>query len=110
MMTNDEATQLAELHATQPCVGDFWHEMYSPICAVVAVEDDHVLLCVKYVPSSDGRYWTWSPNVSDLVVKSLEEFSQWLRYDSMSDKFWCRVIPRRDAWLAEKIIGEPTDA
>lgn len=36
-----------EEHFLRPVPGDFWHEMYSPVLIVLAVEDDFVTVCEK---------------------------------------------------------------
>jgi len=74
-------------HARNPQVGDYWHEMYVPVCKVVGVTPEHVLLWTEVIVEGDG--WRWREEVKRMTR---EEFRRWLSYESMPG-YWARVIP-----------------
>lgn len=40
--------QMEEDHAINPKPGDFWHEMYTPVCIVLDANNDYVTICKKH--------------------------------------------------------------
>lgn len=88
-MMPDRATN--ELHASNPEVGDYWHETLSGIMVVLNVKDDRVVVCDGKVYEDDGWYWDYSK----IKTYTREEFARKVRIDDSIDEFWCDVMPRR---------------
>lgn len=101
----DENNELCQEHLSQPQVGDYWHEMFAPICVVVGKTDSTVTICKK-TKSVDDNHWTWDTSI--IEVMQLEDFKKWLCYksDSMKDKTWCRVVPEGHKWVRECAIRD----
>lgn len=97
-----------------PTVGDFWHEMFSPVAVVVGVSDTAVVLCEKMKPTGEGR-WTW--DIYDLHAYTRKQYANRFRYgrvgnedfeatDDMSEtsnKFWCDVVTGAHKWIADAV-------
>jgi hypothetical protein len=78
-------------HADNPRVGDYWHEMFTPICRVMIVTDTDVL--VQKFTGHAGEEITDTHPPPELMPRSV--FAAWLRYDTMSDKTWVDVVPEK---------------
>lgn len=92
MFDSEEQDRLNKRCAKKPKRGDYWHEMYLPICAIVEVVHDKVTYAHKVIKHEDGVHQTF--DYEDLKTVTLKEFYEWLQYDSkgMKDKFWADVI------------------
>src|SRR6478609_2151856 len=101
----DETHNLCQEHLSRPQVGDYWHEMFAPVCVVVGKTDTTVTIC-KNTKSVDDEHWTW--NTLKIEVMSLDDFKKWLCYesDSMKDKTWCHVIPEAHKWVRDFAIKD----
>jgi len=90
------STSLEDRHARDPQPGDYWQEMFCPVCVVVSRDGDSVLVCrtVRWLP--DER-WTW--DLGQLACMSVEEFQRWLSYKTHPG-YWARVLPGRMPWVA----------
>ena len=75
-----------EKHATNPVKGDYWHEMFCPVCVIVNVNNDVV---TYLVPDKKNEYW----DEENPVTKTKAEFKEWLSYDNI-DGYWCDVVPK----------------
>jgi hypothetical protein len=87
-------------HAKNPQPGDWWHEMFSPVCVVLAVAAGLVIYCDKTKSTSKDR-WTW-----DLTVrksKTLQEFHDWLQYNTIPDRYMASVEPGAHKWVLEHL-------
>jgi hypothetical protein len=103
----EEMKQKSNLHAREPKVGDYWHDMFAPIYCVVDVSQFHVTLLTKTVPVGDDR-WTW--NTDHVEIMTRKDFNDKVRYRGLrntatkgplDDQCWCDVMPERDIVFAE---------
>jgi hypothetical protein len=78
-------------HADNPCVGDYWHEMFTAIARILKVDDDNVTL--QHLPLYVGKEITDTDPIPKLMSRA--EFAKWIRYSSMPDKTWADVVPER---------------
>ena len=85
-------------HLLNPKAGDYWHEMFTPICVVLEVGADVLTLCRSIEAVKDG--WTW--NLTKRETKTRREFAKWLSYESIPDKTWCHVISEHHLWAVEE--------
>jgi hypothetical protein len=76
-----------EIAAKDPRPGDYWNEMFSPVCLVVRRTDDKVYTYEKPYPVDKG-HWTWDQTY--IGEYTLEEFEQKLSYKSIPG-YWCDV-------------------
>ncbi len=91
---------LNQKHLDDPRVGDYWQEMCSPVCVVVARFKNIVVIC-RTTKSVYFSRWTW--NLDEVEAMSLAKFREWLSYksESMKDKTWCSVEPEHHKRVAE---------
>lgn len=82
-------------HADSPQPGDYWHEMFSPTCLVIAVSNFSVSL-LKSVVEVDKDHWTF--DVSKVTTMGRREFRKWLCYETIPNKTVGDVIPKRKRW------------
>ena len=75
-----------------PNVGDFWHEMYNPVCSVIAVGFNQVCVATKIKNGFFPGTWTWDTDAKPKIL-TLDRFKEWLGP--------AQVIPRRDTYLAD---------
>ena len=68
-------------HLDNPIVGDYWQEMFMPICRVKAVSKTHVTVETR----------------GEDKLMTLPEFRKWLSYETRPGT-WCDCCPK----------GEPT--
>lgn len=91
MMSRYEERQLLnKKHIEDPQPGDFWHEMFSPYHVVLAVADNHVIICEKTKPT-DAHHYTF--DLSETKTISHQEHRDLVTYQSMRDKFVADVVP-----------------
>lgn len=86
-------------HLRNPRPGDYWHEMYVPICVVLEVGTDVVTLC-KSTKEVDSGHWTWNLGERAFIARSA--FRRWLSYESIPDKTWCHVLPEQHLWAVDE--------
>lgn len=98
----DEADRLNARHLADPQPGDYWNEMFSPICVVVERSRSAVIIC-KATKQTDPDHWTW--DLAKLEAMTLPAFAEWLSFKSegFRDFTWCRVVPRAHEWVVEAI-------
>jgi hypothetical protein len=97
LTAHDLRKERAEAHINEPCVGDYWHETFCPVCVVLSVSDFRLVICKHTTAFDDG--WTWAlDNRTDI---SRDEFKQWLAYKSIPG-YWADVAPRAHKWVAEE--------
>jgi hypothetical protein len=86
----------AEKHSKEPVVGDYWHEMFSPVMIVTKVQKGYVLVCEKFKKHDDGIHLTPDYEASPRKF-SRQEFYKYVHYDSesMADRTWCDVSPAK---------------
>jgi len=89
-MTYEERQVLNQKHIENPQPGDFWHEMFSPYHVVLAVADNHVIICEKTKPT-DANHYTF--DLSETKTLSHLEHRNLVTYSSMRDKFVADVVP-----------------
>jgi hypothetical protein len=93
--------ELNLIHAISPEPGDYWDEMCVGICVILEVTDDNVVIC-KTKKNVDSDHWTW--DLSNTTSLSKKEFKKWLEYDTIPNKFWASVNPRKHIWAVEETI------
>jgi len=95
-----ERDQVNIEHAANPLPGDYWHEMFAPICVVLAVAGGMVVYCDK-TRSTDNDHWTW--DLSQPSAKTREEFRRWLHYGSetMAHLTVGQCEPEAHKWAAD---------
>ena len=82
---------LNDKHARDPQPGDFWHEMLSPIARVLCTVRGLVIF--QKMTGMGGK--EFSDMDPPPTAMSKDDFNRWLRYDTMSGKTWCDVVPNR---------------
>lgn len=90
MSRYEERQLLNKKHIEDPQPGDFWHEMFSPYHVVLAVADNHVIICEKTKPT-DAHHYTF--DLSETKTISHQEHRDLVTYKSMRDKFVADVVP-----------------
>lgn len=95
-----DTTNLLHLHNPQP--GDYWHEMLSPVARVIMVDDYRVL--VQRLAGRAGTEIT--DNDPKPVVMTHKELAKWLTYDSIPNKTWADVVPRRVVSIQKPTEGQ----
>lgn len=107
----DERKRRDAEHLADPQAGDYWHEMFTPICVVLGRTDDGVWICkkTKTKADDDGR-WTW--DLAQFERMTSAAFRSWLTYGGTGDlaeQTWCSVLPGRHAWArdawAREVMG-----
>ncbi len=88
-------------HLLNPQPGDYWHEMCTPVCVIVARFRDQIVICETTKDVDGGKRWTW--DLDKLKIMSLEEFEESLRYKSkgMRDRTMAFVEPGSHKWVTE---------
>ncbi len=92
-MDREQALNAQHLECPRP--GDYWHEMFMPICVVLSASDDCICLCSK-TTSVEGNRWTW--DLTETRTLSKKEFSKWLSYTAIPGT-WARVMPEAHSWF-----------
>lgn len=87
-------------HLADPEVGDYWHDMFSPVCVVVGRREGAAVVC-EHTKVTDPDHWTW--DLSRLRWVTLAEFARWLTFqgESMAGRTWCHVLPRAHEWARD---------
>lgn len=89
-MTRYEEQQVLNLkHIENPQPGDYWHEMFCPYHVVLAVADNHVIICEKNIDMKDG----WTFDLSETRTLSHLEHRNLVTYSTLRDKFVADVVP-----------------
>lgn len=81
-------------HLNNPQVGDYWHDRF---CGVLAVVDIPKAASDKIVVATDRIYvdnGQWQFDLSSCQLWTRERFKSYLSYDS-NGKAWADVMPRR---------------
>ena len=97
-MDYEQMKVVSDTHLRDPQRGDFWHEMFAPICVVLDVRPHSLTLCRKVQAVKQDK-WTW--DLSKKENMSRELFRRWLSYDSIPGT-WCHVIPRHHLWACDE--------
>lgn len=89
----------SEAAMQNPQTGDYWNEMFCPVCVVVDVRQDSLVICrkTKWFPNDK---WSW--DLSELTWMPRAEFRSWLSYDSIPG-YWASVFPRSHLWVVEAL-------
>lgn len=100
---NDQMTRRDQEHRLNPQAGDYWHEMWSPVMVVVAVEEERVAICDKLDRDKDGWLWKFDAArwISRREFEKLPLYSKGQAGHHMGDKCWCDVSQRRHTYLLE---------
>lgn len=92
-MIDDE---LNAKHASDPQVGDYWHEMFVPCYLVI----ERTSFSVSYLEHrketlDENDKWTWTWDTSKISMKTVKGFQEMVSYNSenMKHKTWCDVVP-----------------
>ena len=76
---SDVQNLLNDRGANNPEVGDYWVEMYDPVCLVIAVSDNYVRILEHLKFPRPGK-WTWDIDRSRILTRG--EFAVLHRYES----------------------------
>ena len=61
-----------EIAAKDPQPGDYWSEMFCPVCLVVGRKENKVFIYENYKPIDKG-YWSWdTEKVSEYDIKDFQ--------------------------------------
>lgn len=90
---------VSDTHLRDPQRGDFWHEMFNPVCVVLEVLPYSLILCRK-IRALPPDKWTW--DLAQRESMSREAFKKWLSYVSNVPGTWAHVIPRHHAWACKR--------
>ena len=94
-MDYEQMKVVSDTHLRDPQPGDYWHEMFSPVCVVLEVLPHCIVLCRKIQALPQDK-WTW--NLAQRETMSRTEFKKWLSYSHSVPGTWAQVIPRHHAW------------
>lgn len=72
--------------ASNPQPGDYWHEMFSAACIVIARSGPWVCVADDPEPAGDNHY-----RFSRLRWQTVASFERWLRYNSIPG-YWADVV------------------
>jgi hypothetical protein len=87
-------------HVADPQPGDYWHEMFTPVCLVLDASKFHVALLCDAKHVSGG--WNW--DTSKVTVLSRAAFVAKLMYEQQVDQgTWCDVVPE---WAHWRVIAD----
>lgn len=76
-----------EIAAKDPQPGDYWSEMFCPVCLVVGRKENKVFIYENYKPIDKG-YWSWdTEKVSEYDIK---DFQSKISHETI-DGYWCDV-------------------
>jgi|PlaIllAssembly_1097288.scaffolds.fasta_scaffold20556_2 hypothetical protein len=102
--------------ANNPQVGDYWNEMFSPICVVVKTDTTLLIrprsstpiavgtitICKK-TKEVDADSWTW--DLSVLETMTVDAFREWLSYGSIPG-YWAMCCGSRHTWVTDFLEEE----
>ena len=103
-------------HAKNPKVGDYWHDMFSPVAVVVEVSKHSLVIC-RTTKQMEDETWTWNlEKLEPVLRKDFEHLFQYGRIDNksftgtadkdhISNKYWADVIPTAHKWVKECLDG-----
>lgn len=111
-----EKNQLCLKHAKNPCVGDYWHEMFVPQRVVVDVTKFAVVTCESTKDVGNDK-WTW--DLSKLKSYTRKQFLESGRYGSgdkdfvptddfenIKNCFIGNVEPKCHKWVKDAVLEE----
>ena len=98
------SAELNRKHASEPKIGDYWHEMLCGILVVLNVKPDKVFVCKEKINDKDGWYWDYSK----IETMKRDEFAKYVRFDSI-DGYWCDVVPERMKYAVEEAKAHRLD-
>lgn len=84
-------------HAETPEPGDYWTEMLCPVCVVVDVYGNNVIIC-KTKKNIDVDHWTWDLTKLEMMPK--EKFRQWISYGDSGSGTWADCLSKHE-WVTE---------
>jgi hypothetical protein len=103
----EDMKRQSQEHRIEPKIGDYWHEMFTPILVVVGVTDDAVSVCKP--KSVDHNHWTWDMDKIERMTR--DAFAKYVTYEgcgttaeSLKDKCWCDVVPEAHPWVIEHAV------
>lgn len=96
-VTNEEREALNQKHLLDPMIGDYWHDMFTPIYVVVSVGKESIVVCRSTI-DVDKSHWTWDVSKTERMTKP--EFRKKLLYSSMP-KTWATVVPTGMKWVRQ---------
>jgi hypothetical protein len=94
----DERKAIDQKHLANPKIGDYWNEMFNPVCVVVGRNKSVLTIC-KTIEDVDGG-WTW--DLSRLEKIELSKFAKWLSYGTIPGT-WAHVCPKSHKWAYKAI-------
>lgn len=89
--------EMSRQHLLNPEVGDFWQEMFAPVCVVLEVNPSCITICRK-VTHQDKDHWTWDLDKTEHMM--LADWRKWLRYPTDDSKTWAHT-----GWKHEWAVG-----
>lgn len=92
--------EVNEQHASDPQLGDYWHEMFCPAYVVVGRLGAQVVVC-KTPKSTDENHWTW--DLDKLEMIPVDAFKKRLSYETIPGHYWADVVPEAHKWAAEAV-------
>jgi hypothetical protein len=101
LMTHEERKRRDREHLIDPEVGDYWNEMFTPICVVLGRVGDSVVIC-RTTKDVGPDHWTW--DTTRIETKTLAEFRDWLSYKGdgpLREQAWASVVPGAHAWARD---------
>ena len=101
-MNFSKLKEISQEQLHNPCVGDYWHEMFTPICVIVERFKNHVVICKEKITYEES--WTW--DLDKLEIMSLENFKKWLTYDteSLKNKTWALCNKESHKWVNNVVL------
>jgi hypothetical protein len=90
---------LDKQHSLYPEPGDYWAErLFNGVLVVLRVTNTEIIICKER--KDVGRdYWTW--NLNRVRTVSREYFTNYVRYNVVSERCWCSVQPKAHMWAVE---------
>lgn len=89
MKIKNEYEEVNEKHASNPEVGDFWHERFQPCFFVIASSEFSVTFLSKKIElPGGGLIW----DVKNFESCAPKEFKKRVSYGSIPG-FWCDCVP-----------------
>lgn len=96
-----EQDRLNDQHLLCPEPGDYWQEMFTPVCVVIEFTNGQVVLCEHTKPVGDNR-WTW--DLTQIQTMSHADFVQYLVYCGHAGNPWCDVVPHAHEWVPAYLL------
>lgn len=101
-------------HSFCPEIGDFWQEMFTPVCVVINVDENNVTVLEK-TKAADRDHWTWDLDAQPIVYTRTDFAYRWTygrignhayRGEDarpLANECWCDVMPRHHAWVLDHL-------